>query len=123
MMRGGICFLFFQCLICLLTKSLMDCRRPTLSRPLDHNPGKAFRSKVIAIEKTVSFIGICATHLALNSLTFSINDGSICFQSPTAPKWATLNILASGSRLMATMVLALKHPAKCWLAPEMAIAK
>jgi len=53
------------------------------------------------------------------SLSALVNGGRIWKRSPTAPNRASLKIGASASRLMATMVFAVRIPAWCWIAPEM----
>ncbi len=55
-------------------------------------------------------------------LTFSIISGIALNKSATSPKSATWKIGASGSLLMATIVLESFIPAKCWIAPEIPTA-
>ena len=52
----------------------------------------------------------------------SVSWGTIVNWSPTTPKSAMSKIGASGSLLIATMVLAVCMPTRCWVAPEMPIA-
>lgn len=51
-----------------------------------------------------------------------ISCGTTWNRSPTTPKSAISKIGASGSLLIATMVLAVCMPARCWMAPETPIA-
>lgn len=44
--------------------------------------------------------------------------GTTLNKSPTTPYCASLKIGASGSLLIATMTLAVRIPARCWIAPE-----
>jgi hypothetical protein len=52
-------------------------------------------------------------------LTASVSCGAMVNRSPTTPRSAISKIGASGSLLMATMVLEVCIPARCWIAPEM----
>lgn len=54
--------------------------------------------------------------------SFPVNSGTALNKSATSPWSATWKIGASGSLLMATMVLESFMPAKCWMAPEMPTA-
>src|SRR5579885_2197622 len=63
--------------------------------------------------------------LAYECLSFfssSTVSGTALNRSATSPKSATLKIGASGSLLIATMVLESFIPARCWIAPEMPTA-
>src|SRR5690606_39125795 len=51
-------------------------------------------------------------------LRVSISCGTTVNRSPTTPKSAISKIGASGSLLIATIVLAVCIPARCWIAPE-----
>ncbi len=52
----------------------------------------------------------------------SVSCGATSNRSPTTPKSASSKIGASGSLLMATIVLDVCMPARCWMAPEMPTA-
>lgn len=54
--------------------------------------------------------------------TCSANLGTASNKSATKPTSATWKIGASGSLLMATIILDSFIPAKCWIAPEMPMA-
>jgi 2-polyprenyl-6-methoxyphenol hydroxylase-like FAD-dependent oxidoreductase len=54
--------------------------------------------------------------------TSSVSWGTTWKRSPTTPKSASSKIGASGSLLIAMMVLAVCMPARCWIAPEMPTA-
>ena len=54
---------------------------------------------------------------------FSVSSGTNLNKSPTRPKSATWKIGASSSLLIATINLESFIPARCWIAPEMPIAK
>lgn len=58
----------------------------------------------------------------LRVLSSSTTLGRTSNRSPTTPKSATSKIGASSSLLIATMVLAVCMPARCWMAPEMPTA-
>lgn len=53
---------------------------------------------------------------------FSVISGTALNRSATKPKSETWNIGASGSLLIATIVLESFMPAKCWMAPDIPIA-
>ncbi len=55
--------------------------------------------------------------------SFSISSGTILKRSPTSPMSATWKIGASSSLLMAMIVFKSFMPARCWIAPEMPIAR
>src|SRR5207244_1216930 len=61
-------------------------------------------------------------HLPLRERTSWISCGTILWTSPTTPRSASLKIGASGSLLMAMMVLAPFMPTVCCMAPEIASA-
>src|SRR4051812_45025365 len=55
-------------------------------------------------------------------LTSSVACGSTVNRSPTTPKSTSSKIGASGSLLIATIVLDVCMPARCWIAPEIPLA-
>ena len=55
--------------------------------------------------------------------SLSVRRGTILRTSPTIPKSATLKIGANLSLLMAMMKSDSSIPARCWMAPEIPIAK
>src|SRR5215831_16966763 len=58
----------------------------------------------------------------LRLVSSSVSCGATVNRSPTTPKSASSKIGASGSLLMATMVLDVCMPARCWIAPEIPTA-
>src|SRR5690606_37252051 len=58
----------------------------------------------------------------LRVLTSSVACGSTVNRSPTTPKSTSWKIGASSSLLIATIVLDVCMPARCWIAPEMPAA-
>jgi hypothetical protein len=53
----------------------------------------------------------------------SVSAGTTLNKSPTMPKSARSKIGASGSLLIAAMTLEVCMPARCWMAPEIPIAR
>lgn len=61
--------------------------------------------------------------VASAALSFSVSAGTILLRSPTIPKSATSKIGAVSSLLIAMMMSDSSMPARCWIAPEIPIAK
>jgi len=63
-----------------------------------------------------------AAHQPFRLVTSSVSRGTTLNRSPTTPKSEMAKIGASASLLMATIVLDVCMPARCWIAPEMPTA-
>src|SRR5579862_5026693 len=66
--------------------------------------------------------GRARAQVAFRRWISAVRAGSTVNRSPTMPKSARAKIGASASLLMATIVLAVCMPARCWIAPEIPTA-